>query len=558
MNSSQVKSIVEKLAPTIDAITDENVKSVFGILLNVIECLVSEVETLRAENQILRDENNRLKGGPGKPDIRKQTKGPTDTSSEKDRARNTKSKKAKRNRNKKNNRIKIDRIEFCQLDQNTLPHDAVFKGYHNVIVQDIIIRTDNIKFRKAVFYSASLRKTFIATLPNGYQGEFGPNIKTSVITLNHKSKMTESAIVDFLKDHGVFIGAATVSGFLTKDHEDFHQEKHNIVLAGLQSTIYQQMDDTGARVNGRNYYNHILCNEFYTAYFTRPRKDRLTIVEILTQGELQFLFNQTAFALMRSMKLPMKVLQELQKLPLEKKRGLMQMETFLNTLFPVPKRHQTNRRIILDATAIAAYQELPHAVNVLLSDDAPQYNLIAKHHPLCWVHDGRHYKKLAPIVPQHSEQLNSFRTAYWDFYHKLLAYKTSPTASTALLLRQEFDILFSTQTGYEDLDARIKKTRAQKEQLLLVLRHPVIPLHNNDAELGARDQARRRDINLHTISKKGTEAKDTFMTLSQTAKKLSVNFYHYIRDRIEKKFDMPSLASLITRRSTELVPDTTT
>jgi hypothetical protein len=58
-----------------------------------------------------------------------------------------------------------------------------------------------------------------------------------------------------------------------------------------------------------------------------------------------------------------------------------------------------------------------------------------------------------------------------------------------------------------------------------VLQHPVIPLHNNNSELGARDQARRRDVNLHTVSEAGTESKDTFMTLTQTAKKLAVNFY---------------------------------
>jgi hypothetical protein len=45
------------------------------------------------------------------------------------------------------------------------------------------------------------------------------------------------------------------------------------------------MDDTSARVNGKNYYAHILCNEFYTAYFTRQNKDRMTILEILFQGE---------------------------------------------------------------------------------------------------------------------------------------------------------------------------------------------------------------------------------------------------------------------------------
>ena len=61
---------------------------------------------------------------------------------------------------------------------------------------------------------------------------------------------------------------------LTDDLEEFYQEKADIITAGLQSTRYQHLDDTGARVNGKNHYTHILCNPFYTAYFTVPRKDR--------------------------------------------------------------------------------------------------------------------------------------------------------------------------------------------------------------------------------------------------------------------------------------------
>ena len=110
-------------------------------------------------------------------------------------------------------------------------------------------------------------------------------------------------------------------------------------------------------------------------------------------------------------------------------------------------------------------------------------------------------------------------------------------------------ILFSTITGYEQLDERIKKTRLKKDSLLLVLKHPALPLHNNASVLGARTQARYRDISFHTINEKGTEAKNTFMTIGSTAKKLMVNSYQYILDRVSNKFEMPSLASLIENSS---------
>jgi hypothetical protein len=180
-----------------------------------------------------------------------------------------------------------------------------------------------------------------------------------------------------------------------------------------------------------------------------------------------------------------------------------------------------------------------------VSDDAPQFKLIVEEHALCWVHDGRHYKKIHPIVPQNQEKLNQFLNQYWDYYRELLEYKENPSQEKATELSEKFDQLFSTQTNYKALDERIVKSKAKKDELLLVLKYPELPLHNNESELGARAQTRKRDVSLHTITDEGTKAQDTFLTIGQTARKLCVNAYEFIYDRISKKFQMPSLASLI-------------
>jgi regulator of replication initiation timing len=57
-------------------------------------------------------------------------------------------------------------------------------------------------------------------------------------------------------------------------------------------------DNTGSRVNGKNHYTHVLCNDFFTAYFTRRKKDRLTLLELLCRDQLEFMFNQEAYELM--------------------------------------------------------------------------------------------------------------------------------------------------------------------------------------------------------------------------------------------------------------------
>lgn len=70
-------------------------------------------------------------------------------------------------------------------------------------------------------------------------------------------------------------------------------------------------------------------------------------------------------------------------------------------------------------------------------------------------------------------------------------------------------------------------------------------MHNNASELGARVEKRRQDVSLQTKSEEGTTAKDSFLTITQTAKKLGVNAYRYIYDRVSKKFSMPALSDLI-------------
>ncbi len=241
-----------------------------------------------------------------------------------------------------------------------------------------------------------------------------------------------------------------------------------------------------------------------------------------------------------------KTLNKLRRQNPEKIMNRAGVDKLLNELFSnSKKKHKTNRRIIIEASAIVAYQQLPHAIRLLLTDDAPQFKKITELLALCWVHDGRHYKKLEPVIQLHKKQLEDFLTAYWKYYRKLLDYKQSPTSLLSQTLSDEFDTLFSVKTGYAQLDDRIEKTMAKKDSLLLSLKYPEIPLHNNASELGARTQARYRDISLQTQNLKGTESKDTLMTIVETAKKLGGNAFDYIRDRISKKFEMPSLANMI-------------
>ena len=128
-----------------------------------------------------------------------------------------------------------------------------------------------------------------------------------------------------------------------------------------------------------------------------------------------------------------------------------------------------------------------------------------------------------------------------------MRYKADPNSEQAEALASEFDMLSATRTEYKALNERIEKTEGKKAALLTVLEYPELPLHNNASEPGARAQKRRQDVSLHTKSEEGAKARDTFMTIVETAKKLGVSTKKYFEDRIAGKFEMPSLADMIDK-----------
>jgi hypothetical protein len=551
--STEILEALQQLHIDLDSISDPGTRASVVVLLNSVEKLARENQQQKEEIGSLKDEINRLKGEQGRPNIRPQKKD-GDISSEDERKDRSPQKPKKKSKEKKS-KIVVHRSEVCLVDKSQLPSDVISKGYDTVVIQDIVIRAENTAYRREVYYSPSEKRSFMAELPFGCQGEFGPGVRTLVLCLYHDAGMSQPNIHRLLETAGLYISKATISRMITDNLAVFHEEKSAVVAAGLESTDYQHLDDTSARVNGVNHYNHVLCNPLYTAYFTRPRKDRLTLIEILTQGNLCFQLNQQALDLMMVLGLSEKQQKRLLPKLSDKLMTRSEMDEVLMPLFPNPDEQATNRRRIIEACALTAYHQQLRPFPILVCDDAPQFKNLTEFLALCWVHEGRHFKRLKPFIAEHRVKVENVLTAFWDFYHALLAYKKAPSNAEAERLSTQFDSLFGQQTDYDLLDERLQKTLAKKESLLLVLKYPEIPLHNNPAELEARVQARKRDVSLQTKNDKGTQAKDTMMTIVQTARKLKVNIFDYIYDRVSRKLKMPSLASLISAKS-QVIPDT--
>ncbi len=534
------------------SIADVGARQAIRALLNLVEEQASEIRALRVENQQLRDELTRLKGGQGRPKIPpgKSAGGSTDYSSEQER-RTAPTPWQKRG---KQDRVRIDRTERVVVDPATLPADAVLKGYERVVVQNLVLCTDTVAFELEVWYSASERRSYRAQRPAGYdQGTFAADLRALVLGLAYRGGMSERKILELVQSAGIEISAGTVSNLLTESRTAFTTEARAVLKAGLASTPYQHLDDTSTRVDGEGQYCQILCNPFYTAYQTTPGKDRLTVIDVLRGGRPRaYRFDREADRHLEFLGLSTAARAKLMAaIPRDQELD----ETTLTALLDRPALRLGPRQQdrVREALALAAYLADPDwpVVRTLVCDDAPQFRAITEELALCWIHEGRHFKKLTPYLPQHQAALADILTQFWTYYRDLLAYRDLPTAVERTRLDARFDTLFGTVTGYKALDERLALTRDKKPELLLVLDHPELPLHNNPAELGARQRVRKRDVSFGPRSPAGSAAWDTFMTLAATIRKLGLDFAAYLRDRFTHANQIPPLADLISARASQ-------
>ncbi len=111
----------------------------------------------------------------------------------------------------------------------------------------------------------------------------------------------------------------------------------------------------------------------------------------------------------------MKWKNSLKLLPQETVFSCTEFDALLDTY--LPKLGSQQRTRILEAAAIAFYHQQTDwpVVHTLVCDDAPQFKLLTNDLALCWVHEGRHYKKLNPVVACHQELLDEFLDHFWDY-----------------------------------------------------------------------------------------------------------------------------------------------
>jgi hypothetical protein len=187
---------------------------------------------------------------------------------------------------------------------------------------------------------------------------------------------------------------------------------------------------------------------------------------------------------------------------------------------------------------------------VILSDGAEQYDLLV--HAACWVHAERLLTRLIPSSEEHVAAIGKVRKQIWELYQDLKAYRQQPEPSRRPDLRARFDALCAQQTGFSSIDSVLKTIRTHRAALLRVLERPEIPLHNNLSEGHLRDYVKKRKISGSTRSELGRAARDTFASLKKTCRRLGVNFWAYLQDRVRGAGQIPRLADLIRQKAKEM------
>ncbi len=140
----------------------------------------------------------------------------------------------------------------------------------------------------------------------------------------------------------------------------------------------------------------------------------------------------------------------------------------------------------------------------------------------------------------------------WEYYQQLTQYKENPSEAFKAELWQRFDQIFGRcYRDKTELNTVLHHIRDHKIELLQVLDYPQLPLHNNAAETDIREYVTRRKISGGTRSAAGRLARDIFVGLKKTCRKLGVSFWDFLMSRAYSNDKVPLLPDLIRIKASE-------
>ena len=366
--------------------------------------------------------------------------------------------------------------------------------------------------------------------PVGIAGHFGPELRRFVLAQYHRGQVTVPRLVGLLRDIGVDISERQVVRLLNGCQEGFTTEAREVLRAGLETARWITVDDTGARHEAANGVCTQVGDHRFAWFGTTFSKSRLNFLSQLRAGHGDYVVNPAALAYMGGRSLSGPVIALLaahgSKRFADRAAWTAHLEDLGITaldIHPDPVRIATEGALWGSVTSHGFLKDA-----VIVSDDAGQFNV--GRHALCWVHAERLIHKL--IGFNQRQAIERIRARVWRFYKALKAYCRDPTARRKTALETRFERLFSTPTGFATLDRLLMRLHANKDELLVALERPDIPLHTNGSENDIRCQVTKRKVSGGTRSDAGRDARDAFLGLMKTCDKLGVSFWDYLGSRL--------------------------
>lgn len=506
-----------------------------------LDIALNTMALMKEEIQQLRDEIATLKGQKPRPKIPPSTlEGPQSKDKQNDK---NKLSRGMHPRRKKTKQLEIH--ARSRIKPESIPENAIFKGCQKFTVQDIVFRPYNTVYELERWQLSD--GTYLAgKLPQNIQGHYGPQLISYILHQYHGCRVTEPLLLSQLKEIGVLISEGQLNNILIQGKEGFHQEKNELLSAGITATGQIKVDDTGARHQGHNGYSTIIGNEFFTYIVSTESKSRMNFLKILHGTTPQYLINEDAIDYIETLK-PSNWLGGYLLLQ-SRYRSMNQME-WEKFLLEINIKIESDIKLVTEAALFASLIEngIPRNLGVH-GDDAGQFDVFVR--SLCWIHEERHYRKLIPFDEATRKAIEQIRGEIWNLYKGLQEYKLTPTESLKLLLEQNFDNLFlKKKTISPTLNKQLAKTYEKKDELLMVLKNPETPLHNNGTETDAREMVVKRKVSGGTRSAEGQKCRDTFISLKKTCCKLGITFFGFLDDRINGLFKIPRLAQVIASRA---------
>jgi hypothetical protein len=517
-------------------------------LVRLIETLAEQTQQQTETIQQLRDEIARLKGEKGKPRFKpsgmEQKAGQGDEQQEDaDKPQGTRKRPGSSKRAKT---AQLTVHEDCRIPPSQLPPPGSrFKGYRDVVVQDLKIQAHTTRYRLEVWQTPD-GEWLCGELPSTLQGgHFGTGLRAYVLYQYHHCHVTQPLLREQLLEWGIDLSVGQIDALLSGHNEAFFAEQDDLLKAGLEVSPCITVDDSGARHQGRNGYVTQIGNDLFAWFSSTDSKSRINFLTLLQAGDPLYSCNEEALSYWHEQGLPQAKREALMASPIHALTTASAWDAHLSALGITQERHQriaTEGALLAGLLANGLSREL-----VIVSDGAGQFAILL--HALCWVHAERLIHTLIPLNAQQRADQQGVRDQIWTLYADLKAYQRDPDPAVIAPLRERFEAIFTQKTSFAALNQTLKRLHRHQSELLLVLLRPDIPLHTNGSENDIRGYVKWRKISGGTRSDLGRRCRDTFASLKKTCRKLGISFWAYLNDRIKQTGAIPPLPDIVRERA---------